>query len=126
MLSRNFPAMPEVFAVLVGFAVAVFIFVMMWIQSRDPALYKPTEELPRMQHQIVWIDDRIAMASREKWEAGLQGNLKTQREEIALEILKVQAVLAKSTSVPALEVARRTSSLPENQRAVDRRACARP
>ena len=49
------------------FFIAVVIYVGMWIQSRDPALHNPREELVRMQQQLKWLEERLAKAHRENW-----------------------------------------------------------
>ncbi|MBC7366327.1 MAG: hypothetical protein H7343_05860 [Undibacterium sp.] len=98
--------MPEVFAVLIVFVVALFIYVMMWLKSRDPAFYKPKEELVRLQHQVIWLEDRQAVARREHWDAGLQASLVTQIEETVRELDRVKALLAESAGAPAVEAAR--------------------
>lgn len=100
--------MPEAFAVLLVFVIAVFIYVMMWLQSRDPAFYKPNEERVRLEHQIVWLEDRLAMARRENWDAGLHASLTTQIVETAQQLNAVKALLAGSAAEPAAEVVRGT------------------
>ncbi len=98
--------MPEAFAVLVVFAIAIFIYVMMWLKSRDPAFYKPKEELVRLQHQMIWLEDRQAVARREHWDAGLQASLVTQIGETMRELDRVKALLAESAGAQTVEVTR--------------------
>lgn len=98
--------MAEAFAVLVVFAIAIFIYVMMWLKSRDPEFYKPKEELVRLQHQMVWLEDRQAVARREHWDEGLQASLVTQIEETVRELERVKALLAESVAPQAVEVVR--------------------
>ena len=98
--------MPEAFAVLVVFAIAIFIYVMMWLKSRDPEFYKPKDELVRLQHQMVWLEDRQAVARREQWDAGLQARLVTQIDETVRELDRVKALLAESAGPQAAEVVR--------------------
>lgn len=59
--------MPEALAIVVVFVIAIVIYFAMWLQTRNPALNKPHEELARMQHQVKWLEDRLAMARREQW-----------------------------------------------------------
>lgn len=86
--------MPEVFAVLLVFAGAIFVYVMMWLQSRDPALYKPQAELARMRQQMVWLKERQEVARGENWDAGLKASLGVQLEETAQQMVDVEALLA--------------------------------
>jgi hypothetical protein len=98
--------MPEAFAVLIVFVIAIFIYVMMWLQSRDPAFYKPKEELVRLEHQIIWLEDRLTAARRENWDAGLQASLTTQIEETAQQLNAVKALLAANAGAPTVDVSR--------------------
>ncbi len=59
--------MPEAFAVVAVFVIALVIYFAMWMQTRDPALNKPHEELARLQHQVTWLEDRLARARHEQW-----------------------------------------------------------
>lgn len=93
------PSMPEVFAVLLVFVVAVFVYVMMWLQSRDPAHYKPEVEMRRMQQQGRWLEERLALAHRENWDAGLVAGIITQRDELSQQV----AMAAKRAQRPQAE-----------------------
>lgn len=59
--------MPEALAIVAVFVIAVVIYFAMWLQTRDPALNKPHEELARMQLQVKWLEDRLVAARREQW-----------------------------------------------------------
>ena len=85
--------MPEAFAVLAVFAIVVFIYVMMWLKSRDPAFHKPREELARLQHHLAWLKDRLAVAQRERWDPALQAGFVAQIEETARELGRVRGLL---------------------------------
>ena len=98
--------MPEAFAVIAVSVIAVFIYVMMWLKSRDPAFYKPKEELARLQHQLVWLEDRQVVARREHWDAGLQASLVTQIEETVRELDRVKVLLAETAGEQAADASR--------------------
>ncbi|MCX6952073.1 MAG: hypothetical protein NTV51_07890 [Verrucomicrobia bacterium] len=59
--------MPEALAVVAVFVIAVVIYAAMWLRSRDPSLNKPHEELVRLRHHTVWLEERLARARRENW-----------------------------------------------------------
>lgn len=79
--------MPEALAIVAVFLVSVVIYVVLWIQSRDPALYDPRKELVRLEHHVTWLEHRLAVARRENWggtmEQAIVAELETARVERA-------------------------------------------
>lgn len=75
--------MPEALAVVAVFVIAVIIYVAMWLQSRDPALHKPQEEFARLQHQVTWLDERLAKARRENWGTEMVASIADERDATA-------------------------------------------
>jgi hypothetical protein len=59
--------MPEALALFAVLFVAVIIAAAMWVRARDPQLHRPHEEAARVEHQVEWLEERLAKARRENW-----------------------------------------------------------
>ena len=90
--------MPEALAIVAVFAIAAVIYVGAWVQSRDPALTKPAEELARLQQHAAWLEARLAVAQRENWDHEMAGS-------IAAELSVTHDQLAKAKAGAGLEQA---------------------
>lgn len=86
--------MPEALAIVAVFVIAIVIYFAMWLQTRDPALNKPHEELARMQHQVKWLEDRLTVARREQW--GIEMVASIEAEHAATAALLTQAEAAQA------------------------------
>lgn len=80
--------MPEALAIVAVFVIAVVIYLAMWIQSRDPALHRPHEELARMQHQVTWLEERLARAGRERWGREMILAIEAERDAVVRQLAK--------------------------------------
>jgi hypothetical protein len=59
--------MPEALALVLVFLIAGGVYVVLLVQSRNPALHDPRKEHARLEQHLAWLDQRLAMARREKW-----------------------------------------------------------
>ena len=83
--------MPEALAVLAVFVVAIAAWVGAWMQSRDPAQQNPREDFAQAQQQTAWLEQRLEVARREKWESHLVASL---TEELEATQARARALLA--------------------------------
>lgn len=74
--------MPEAFAVLAVFVVAIAAWIGAWAQARDPANYNARQEGERLQTQAAWLEQRVELARRENWDDDMIANLEAEREVI--------------------------------------------
>ncbi len=72
--------MPEALAVLAVFVVAVVAWVGAWMQARDPAQQNPREDFAQAQQHAAWLEQRLEMARRERWEQHLVVSLTHELE----------------------------------------------
>lgn len=75
--------MPEALIVVAVFVIAVIIYVAMWLQTRDPALYNARDELARLQHQMKWLEERLAKARKEQWGKEMIASIVHERDATA-------------------------------------------
>lgn len=79
--------MPEAFAVLGVLVVAVAAWLGAFIRARDPALQNPAEDLQRMRQHADWLEQRLHLARRERWDetmiASLETELRTTAQQLA-------------------------------------------
>ena len=59
--------MPEALALFAVLIIAVTVYVVAWVQSRDSAHDCPREELLRLRQQQQWLQQRVELAKRENW-----------------------------------------------------------
>ena len=79
-------AMPEALAVLVVFVVAVLAWIGAWVRARDPASYNAHEETQRLRHHVVWLQQRIELAEKEKWGQEMLDSLADELEATAFSL----------------------------------------
>jgi hypothetical protein len=84
--------MPEAFAVLLVFVVAVSSYVAARVQTSNPANADPVGDLQRLRHYRAWLEERLSLAWRENWDHAMIARL-------AEEIETVDAALAKHAAV---------------------------
>lgn len=59
--------MPEALIAFAVFVITIIVYVVAWIQSRDPKHYDARQERERLQHHHVWLEQRLHRARRENW-----------------------------------------------------------
>jgi hypothetical protein len=91
--------MPEAFAVLVVFFVAIAAWIGAWAQARNPANYNARQESERLVAQAAWLEQRIALARRESWDGDMIANLEAELE-IARRQSRHLALRSRVLSVP--------------------------
>ncbi len=91
--------MPEALFIVAVFVIAVIIYVAMWLKSRDPALHKPHEEVERLRHHAVWLEERLARARREHWGEEMVATIAHELDETEASLLEMR-VQARAVSVP--------------------------
>ena len=90
--------MPEALFIVAVFFIAVVIYVAMWLKSRDPALHKPHEEVERLRHHVVWLEERLARARREHWGEEMVDSIRRDLDESEAELVQLR-VQARATVV---------------------------
>jgi hypothetical protein len=70
--------MPEALAVLVVFVVTLVAWAGAWMHARDPANTNAREEVERLRHHAAWLEQRIDVAQREKWDGEMIDNLSAE------------------------------------------------
>ena len=84
--------MPEAFACLFVFVVAVAAYVGAKLMTLDPARRaSPHQEFHRLQQQRAWLEERLQQSWRENWDDDM-------RARLADEINEVEAALAKTAA----------------------------
>jgi hypothetical protein len=81
--------MPEAFAVLVVFVVAIMAWIGAWLQARDPANYNPRQESERLVVQAAWLEQRVELARRENWDSQMIANLESELESARRESRRI-------------------------------------
>jgi len=77
--------MPEALAIAAVFAVAVVAYVSGWLHARNPANYNVAKELIRLSEQHQFLQDRLALAQRERWSPDMINTLSKQLDAISSE-----------------------------------------
>jgi hypothetical protein len=91
--------MPEALAIVAVFAVAVVIYIAMWVQSRDPAHFDPAKEAMRLEHQVSWLAHRLTKARRERWEAAMVENLAAELAAAEQRLAEMKARLSPPAAI---------------------------
>lgn len=81
-------AMPEALAIVAVSLIAVAIYVVAWMQARDPANRNPQLERVRLQHQVGWLEERLARAQREGWSPEMVAGIAAERAAVVAELEK--------------------------------------
>jgi len=84
--------MPEAFAVLFVFVVAVGVYIFAKFQTARPSAQDARENSHRLRRHHAWLRQRMEMAERERWDAGMI-------RAIADELAVTSARLAKAPPV---------------------------
>jgi hypothetical protein len=67
--------MPEAFAVVIVFVVALGVYVGALIHSRNPANFNARQDLERLRQQEAWLRQRLHLAEQEKWSGDMVARL---------------------------------------------------
>jgi hypothetical protein len=70
--------MPEAFAIIAVAAVVAAAFIGAWLQERNPAHQNAQADLERLRQHASWLEQRLAIAEREKWGDAMIGNLSSE------------------------------------------------
>jgi hypothetical protein len=85
--------MPEAFAVLFVFVVAIASYIAARIQTANPSQAEIALDFQRLRQHRAWLEERRQQALAEKWDAAMLARLE---EEIAL----VDCTLAREAAEP--------------------------
>ncbi len=72
--------MPEALVVLAVFVVAVVAWMGAWMHARDPAQQNPREDFAQAQQHAMWLEQRLEVARRERWEHHMVVSLTNELE----------------------------------------------
>lgn len=86
--------MPEAFAVVAVFVIAIAVCVIAWFKSRDKSGIDPRAELERLQHHELWLKQRLEVAQKENWGADMVAAISADLAETAKQITEANAVVA--------------------------------
>jgi hypothetical protein len=86
--------MPEALALVAVVVIAVVIYFAMWMQTRDPAMYKPHEEHVRLQQQVRWLEERLAAAEREQWGEDMVAAIEAEHAVTVQQLAQMSAAVA--------------------------------
>ena len=75
--------MPEAFAIVAVFVVAVVVYVGAWLQSRDPRKRNAAEELAQLRQHHGWLRERLEVARRERWGEEMVTQLAAEHEALS-------------------------------------------
>jgi hypothetical protein len=75
--------MPEAFAIVAVFAVAVVVYVGAWWQARDPRRRDARAELAQLRQHHGWLQERLAVARRERWGEEMVAQLAAEHEALS-------------------------------------------
>ncbi|MBS0633178.1 MAG: hypothetical protein JSS11_14805 [Verrucomicrobia bacterium] len=78
--------MPEALAILAVAVIAAGIYVMAWLQARDPAQANALRERERLQHQAGWLEERLAKAQRENWSPEMIAGIAAERAAVIAQL----------------------------------------
>jgi Tfp pilus assembly protein PilV len=70
--------MPEALVVLVVFSVAVLAWFGAWQHARNPANHRAADERVRLQQNLRWLEERLAVARRENWDESMIAGITTE------------------------------------------------
>ncbi len=85
--------MPEALAVLAVFVVAVVAWVGAWMQVRNPAQRNPREDFVQAQQHAAWLEQRLEVARRERWENHLVASLTNELDATQARARTLRATL---------------------------------
>lgn len=82
--------MPEALVIVLVAVVAVVVYVVLWVQSRNPALYDPRRERARLEQHLGWLEQRLELARREDWDDAMVGSLAADYAATAEQLAEVR------------------------------------
>lgn len=85
--------MPEAFAVLFVFVVAVAAYVAARLHAANPANINPATDVQRLRQQRAWLEERLQLAWRENWDQTMLARIAEEIEAVEAEIVRATATL---------------------------------
>jgi hypothetical protein len=89
--------MPEAFAVLFVFAVAVAAYVGARVQAVSPLQDDPRADLQRLQHHRAWLERRLEQAARENWGDDMLTQIASEVDSTDAALVKTRAAIRGSS-----------------------------
>ena len=83
--------MPEALAVVAVAVVTIVAWFGAWMHTRNPANYKPHDEIARLRQRAVWIQQRLEVAQRERWGSDMIATLLDELGATAEQLARLQA-----------------------------------
>jgi ABC-type uncharacterized transport system fused permease/ATPase subunit len=83
--------MPEAFAVLLVFVVSVSAYVAARLHSSNPANASPAADFQRLRQHRAWLEERLRLAWREKWDQIMISRLVDQIEAVDADLARQTA-----------------------------------
>ena len=88
--------MPEAFAVLFVFVVAVASYIAAKLMERDPAQRNVRADLVRLQQQRIWLQQRLEQAREESWDPEMHERIAAELAEVDVQLAMVTGELKKA------------------------------
>ncbi|MEO7414035.1 MAG: hypothetical protein ABIZ81_11835 [Opitutaceae bacterium] len=85
--------MPEALVIAALFFIAGAVYLYARLQANDPALHDPARDRARLQCHAVWLEDRLRIARREKWDDQMVSNLSIELETTCRQLTRVTTPL---------------------------------
>ena len=82
----NLFVMPEAFAVVAVFVVAIVAWVGAWMHARNPANFNARDESERLRQHAQWVEQRLERAQRERWGDEMMAALHDERATLNRQI----------------------------------------
>jgi hypothetical protein len=82
--------MPEALAVLLVFAVCVFVYVAAWIQTRGSGGARSAADVERLQLHEAWLRERLLRAERETWDDDMIARIAAELRATSRELDRVR------------------------------------
>jgi hypothetical protein len=86
--------MPEAFAVLFVFVVAIAAWIGAWTQARNPSHDTVQEEIVRLQQHAAWLQQRLVLARRENWDEAMVSTIANELRATAHQLARVNSKMA--------------------------------
>ena len=80
--------MPEAFAVLLVFVVSVSAYVAAKVNTSNPANSNPVADFQRLRQHRAWLEERLRLAWREKWDQIMISRLADEIEAVDADLVK--------------------------------------
>lgn len=88
--------MPEAFACLFVFVVAVASYIGAKLMERDPAQRNARADLVRLQQQRIWLHQRLQQARSESWDDEMHGRISSEIADVDAQLTTIATELKKA------------------------------